>query len=475
MLFDDHQGKYLEADRRYVAHAGNAHFVIVIDKQGVMHIENIKGTLDKSLSFDVETHYKPKAEKTGGITVKSHMSLSLDEVPVKKKAEQKAEEKEEEVEEVKEEKQEETPIEENDDERVPHERSLITIQKSNKGLTETNKDSKLPTKTERKSLDDYFEIFDDDADKAKNSSTRKATISDVERVYREKAEHEAEELLRKEYEAIERFKFKDSKTWSTPLKRLKMYWMRGERKNDAVKATMKMYKEKKVDLQHGEVTSAADRHEKMYTHWNENDNIEKVADGMNIPEVDALSKRYLTDASLNDAEFEKQFNLIISKNSYIKKALNKNVNYSASNILLKLRAEKHYRALIHHIGSEVQAYAAKPDAAAYTAAVKKHVDAYVSATHSALTPNLQKALLAPANVDKYKNWISHERALLKIQTENLKIKLDILKGGKGAYEVDNKDRNKNVLAKLGALMDERPKTTLAVSIGGSVIAGLLTG
>ena len=65
-----------------------------------------------------------------------------------------------------------------------------------------------------------------------------------------------------------------------------------------------------------------------------------------------------------------------------KKALKKNVDYSASNILLKLRAEKQYRVLINNIGNAVQSYAAKPDAAVYTSTVKNYVDAYVSATHT---------------------------------------------------------------------------------------------
>ena len=83
---------------------------------------------------------------------------------------------------------------------------------------------------------------------------------------------------------------------------------------------MQMYKDKQVDLQHSEVTSAADRHEKMFMNWNDDNSIIKVADGINLPEVDALCKAYLLNASLTDAQFEKQFNAIVAKNPSVKKS-----------------------------------------------------------------------------------------------------------------------------------------------------------
>ena len=340
-----------------------------------MHVENVKGELDKPLKFDVETHYIPKNERTAGVTLKSHISLSLDGTAA---GQQETQATSEEVE-------EENP----DNQRVPLERSLTVIPKTSKEVAIIDKNNtrvaaaakKEDIKEERKSLDDYFDIFDDDAERAKQQGEKSATISDVERIYKEKAEHEAEELLRKEYEAIGGIKFLTPSTWKT-WTRMKMYWMRGERRNKSIKSAMQMYKDKQVDLQHSEVTSAADRHEKMFMNWNDDNSIIKVADGINLPEVDALCKAYLLNASLTDAQFEKQFNAIVAKNPSVKKALKKNVDYSASNILLKLRAEKQYRVLINNIGNAVQSYAAKPDAAVYTSTVKNYVDAYVSATHT---------------------------------------------------------------------------------------------
>lgn len=84
------------------------------------------------------------------------------------------------------------------------------------------------------------------------------------------------------------------------------------------------------------------------------------------------------------------------------------------------------------------------------------MSAYVAATHRGLSPNIQKLMLAPKNIDKYALFLKHERATLSIAAKNLKIKLDVLQGGKGAYAINNKDRT-NFLASIGNWVDKHPK------------------
>lgn len=151
-----------------------------------------------------------------------------------------------------------------------------------------------------------------------------------------------------------------------------MYFMREERKKKYTKEELEKYKGQGTDVWNPEMTAAADRHEKMYTNWNDDGSIKDLVNAVNIPEVDELSKAYLTniDNPITDEQFEKKFNEIISKHPETKKALKKNLDHTASNILLKLRAEKEYRRMINGIWKALESHHNQPDDATYQSTVK---------------------------------------------------------------------------------------------------------
>lgn len=87
----------------------------------------------------------------------------------------------------------------------------------------------------------------------------------MQALYQERAEHEAEEQLRKEYEAMPRALF-SLKTWKPAAvwNRFRTFWMRGDRKKDLVSEYMERYKREHKDLRNPEMIAAADRIEREF-------------------------------------------------------------------------------------------------------------------------------------------------------------------------------------------------------------------
>lgn len=88
-----------------------------------------------------------------------------------------------------------------------------------------------------------------------------------------------------------------------------------------------------------------------------------------------------------------------------------------------------------------------------------------------MPPNLQQALQTPGkNVEHYRKRLRHEVGIAKMQANTLKMKIDVLENGKGAYEVNNHDKEKMTwnpttrFAALGKKLDKYPKTALTLSI-----------
>lgn len=307
-----------------------------------------------------------------------------------------------------------------------------------------------------------------------------AVVSDVSALYKEKAEHHAEEELRKEYAALGKFGFnKETFNMKNFVKRLGLYYNREGKKKKHMNEKIDELKQTLEDgnVWNPEMTAAADRHEKMFTTrwWNDDSTMKSLLKSqINIPEVDQLAKDYLTnlDNPISDTEFEKRFNEIIEKNPTIKKAINKETEFTASNILLKLRAEREYRRMINGVSWALKNYVDAPNAATYSAQVKKHVQAYVEASHKWLSPNIQKLMTAPNNINEYKKFLNHEKATLRLKASNMKIKLDVLSGWETAYHVNNKDKE-NIMYKIGNFIDKNPKTALALGIASTIWLGAI--
>ena len=312
--------------------------------------------------------------------------------------------------------------------------------------------------------------------------TMNAAISDVSRVYEDQAEHAGEEALRKEYEALWKFNLLKGNTYTTMFKRMKLYFFREDVKTKVKKEELEKYQTNGVDMHRSELTAAADRHQRMYESFNDEqhdkDKIEAVISKVNDPKVDELCREYLNSSTgMADRTFEDRFNTIIANNPSISKSLWwKDMKHTASNILLKLRTERAYTTMMNGMLLALEQYASNNNADAYKTKVKELVTTYVNLTQRALSPNLQKALNAPGDqVDKYRRFMRHEIGMAQMQANTLKIKLDVLKKGKWAFEVNNRDKNKNLVSKLWTWIRKHPKMALWLSIWSTLWVWIFAG
>ena len=68
--------------------------------------------------------------------------------------------------------------------------------------------------------------------------------------------------------------------------------------------------------------------------------------------------------------------------------------------------------------------------------------------------------------EKIERFIKHEKALAKMSTNNLKVKLDLLSNGKGAHQINDDDHKKSLLFRASKKFDEMPRIWQALSIAG---------
>jgi hypothetical protein len=298
----------------------------------------------------------------------------------------------------------------------------------------------------------------------------KATLSDVEALYRERAEHEAEEQLRKEYEAMPRGSLfslqtrQPSQVWN----RFKTYYRRESRKEKLIKQSMRTYKQEKPEMRNSEMIAAADRHEREAALWNEESNIEKTLEGFHDERVDALCREYVLWGEMSDADFEDKFQKIVTRQKAVKNAFDGDFGYAAGNILLKLRERKAYFAMLNEFTKLNASYTISRNSIQYRTRARAIADTYIKESHKSLNANIKNLLDAPVDQKEVQQWLNHERKKIAIESNTMKIKLDVLLHGKGAYAINNTDREKNPLAKFGALMDKWPKTSIVLGIGWTI-------
>lgn len=312
--------------------------------------------------------------------------------------------------------------------------------------------------------------------------TINASISDVSRVYEEQAEHAGEEALRKEYESLWKIKLLSPSTYHM-MGRMKLYFFRERIKNKTKQAELEKTKTNGVDMHRGELTAAADRHERMFKdeEWNnqkkKKDRIQWEVIWTTHPDIDKLCREYLNSPQwMLDRDFENKFNTILASQNIAEALQSGKIEHTASNLLLKLRAERGYKTMMEWILNSLEKYAWNNDDAAYKTTVKEEVTKYVNLTQRAISPNLQKVLTAPgAQVEKYRRYLRHEIGMAKMQANTLKVKIDILSNGKWAYEVNNRDKKTNLFAWIWRRLDNNPKTALALSIWWTIATWILAG
>lgn len=363
------------------------------------------------------------------------------------------------------------------------------IDTNNKNTDTPSDQIKISPLHDKLTTKDDFEIqeYNDD------NMTMSAVISDVSRVYAEQAEHIWDEAVRKQYTDLWKITWKDANplrgdTYKKMFKRMWLYFFRQTRKEKIAQEEMKKLQTNWVDMHRSELTAAADRHERMYRDqvWNsqknEDDRIDWVVEQVNDSRIDDLCREYLDHPQwMDDRDFENKFNQLVATTPGIVDAMKDNkMNHTASNILLKLRTQRTHNTMMNWVMNALLQYAdtqninTYKNTDIYTNAVKELVSTYIKNTHHALSPNLQKVLTAPGEqLQQYMRWVWHEIGLAKMQAKTLKIKLDVLVWGKWAYEVNNRDKNKNFFARVGRKLDKYPNTALALSVWSTLAVGIM--
>lgn len=308
-----------------------------------------------------------------------------------------------------------------------------------------------------------------------NTWPLKATISDTRNLFQERALHQADEALRKEYEAL--WKIGLVSNWRV-MDRLKLYLSRELKRGRYMRGYLNQYKQTGADLLNPEMTAAADRHEKMMEHRQEWDHVkhkmQMTAHAVENPAINDLCKRYLNvQPAMQDAVFEQEFQRIASNIPEIRRGLWGNFSFAAWNILLKLRGERSYRRLVLQLRTLSETYFSNRDANAYRTQALQFVRTYVQESKRDIPENIRLLMDAPESIDSTKEWFQHEMGRLAVEAGNLRVAVDVVRGGKGAYEVHNTDRNQNPLAVLWGWLKNHPYISVWITWW-TVIAWLLS-
>lgn len=302
-----------------------------------------------------------------------------------------------------------------------------------------------------------------------------ATISDMwTDVLKEKVAHDVEEELRKEYKWIAK--------WNV-FKRAYFFLARWQMRNKRVK-------KKLADISWKAFTwdTAIDAHTQNAADRHELEKLKRLdADIKNIDETSAvvyqnseindLCKKYIQTrwvTPMSDSEFQTKFNQILERDANLKDELNKaNVTHMWTNILLKMKQKVARKDLIGQVSNNLNEYD------------RTKSDIYINNINTAIQNYIRnyqdnsKDLMNVYNdylwdksdatkLNNLKNYLSHQQSVMALTTNNIKIKLDIIKWWKSAYQIDNKDREKSWKYKLWNWMDKHPLWTTVWTVWASI-------
>lgn len=327
----------------------------------------------------------------------------------------------------------------------------------------------LPRHKEQLALDPHIE--DDDPippppppPPITQKKERTATISNVESVHLEEANHRAEELARKEYEALGKLNLFDAKTRKA-RERMKTFALRSLRRQQRRNRHLSSVKWN-VDLTREDVVFASDRHEMESSDGDWNGAITRRLTNHQNPDIDLLCKTFLTTNML-DRDFETKFNNILRLDPTVTAIIgNNNMDYLASNILLKLKNEKAEYTMVDEI-SKLLVTGTTYNATNFQTQLNTITGKYFTETKKNYPNYIQKILDNINDPIEINKIIKHQQGLLNEDVKTLQMQLQLLDNTTGAYEINNKDKERWFWYKFGAWMDRHPYLT----VGWSILAG----
>ncbi|MDR0608183.1 MAG: hypothetical protein LBG52_07800 [Candidatus Peribacteria bacterium] len=225
-----------------------------------------------------------------------------------------------------------------------------------------------------------------------------------------------------------------------------------------------------------EVSAEADRHELELQ--NKLGKVSKKAElkleTTTATALNQLAKDFLA-GKVNEVDFKKNFNGLITNDTEVKKQRGTHkADFVGSNILEKLKRTKKERAIRGTVASLINDYTSGKDLKALDK-IMGEINTF--ANEFKADPSFRKELLGiDGKIDegKLEKFIKHHKALEQLGLNNLKIKLDLLGGGEGAYQINNKDRE-NRFYKFGHWIDKHPWITGFIMAGATLATGGIVG
>ena len=289
-----------------------------------------------------------------------------------------------------------------------------------------------------------------------------ASLSDVENIHLENARYKAEEQIKEKYRNLNKYNV----VW-----KLKLFLWRGLTRKKLIQEEMKKAKNKPfgddaaVNLELGK---GVNRQE-----------LESFFQGKNaqvvfkdIPELKQLYIDFIK-GKVSEGDFQTQFNTIVKNQNRQERQKNwiKNINYLGTNILEKLKFEKAQLELVNELAERLDQWAD-------TTEVQTKIEDFLKNYQK--NPDFLeeiKADLAARNITNIKGYFKLQKAKRAMALKNLKIKMELklFTDKKSAYQIDNSDREKWWIFKLGKKLDKLPRLTQAAAFGGFAGIGALVG
>ena len=301
-----------------------------------------------------------------------------------------------------------------------------------------------------------------------------ATISSVKNIHSEEAAYLAEEKDREDFDKLWELSLFKLGTWH-PWERIKHFISREYKRDKAIKKHMQAVKWK-IDIRRESVVNAANRHELEYSDDKWKWKINNIQTHYNA-DVNRLCVEYLK-TDMKDADFEKKFNEIISHDLVIGEIIKNNeMNYLWSNILLKLKQEraeqimmdKIWKLLLKDVNADVADLEMKDtyNESTFKSELQTISDEYFNATQSNFPSEIRELLNNSSDKDLMLPILKNWKAQLQANVKNLKMQLQLLDNTTGAYEINNKDKEKALWQRFWNWMDKHRILT----IWGSALAG----
>ena len=282
-----------------------------------------------------------------------------------------------------------------------------------------------------------------------------ASLSDVENIHLENARYKAEEQIKEKYRNLNKSNFVIKLAW-----KLTLFLSRGLTRKKLIQEEMKKAKNKPfgddaaVNLELGKGVNRQEL-ESFF----QGKNAEVVF--KDIPELNQLSIDFIK-GKVSEIDFQTQFNTIVKNQNRQERQKNwiKNINYLGTNILEKLKFEKAQLELVNELAERLDQWAD-------TTEIQTKIEDFLKNYQK--NPDFLekvKADLAARNITNIKGYFKLQKAKRAMALENLKMELKLFTDKKSAYQIDNSDREKWWIFKLGKKIDKLPRWTQAAGFAG---------